>query len=403
MNNLFRLIGYEYKKIFLRKSFILVIVILLFVSTFCMVGNAIMGSTTENGKTISYLESIEREIELKHSVAGPLDDDMINDVIIKNVEARDKINEDGIYDDDIYYSSVAPYSSIRSFLARLLSPVEQVEFDNFNLLNSGEGIDFYSLRTEYIKNKAVLNEYSDAEIEAVLNRNEKLNTPFYYDYYQGYSTFLIMMSTSALFIVLAAVISIAPIFASEYSNKTDSLLLSSKHGKGNLIFAKLITAISFSLLLTVIGVIVAAITVFSVYSPIGGDVSLQLFNLNSVYSLTMIKAVIIHCIITVVVSVALSGVVALLSAKFSSYITVISMSLLLFGSMFLTIPNGNFRILNYALPAKMLDYNFIFNERLINIGGLYIEPYYFILALCVVITAIFSCFAFFSFKNHQAN
>ncbi len=60
-----------------------------------------------------------------------------------------------------------------------------------------------------------------------------------YDYDYGYWKLRNMHATYPFTIGLIILIALAPMFASEYSGKTDALLLTSKHGKRRLIYAKL--------------------------------------------------------------------------------------------------------------------------------------------------------------------
>lgn len=69
----------------------------------------------------------------------------------------------------------------------------------------------------------------------------------YYNYDLGYWKLRNMHKTFPLTIGLIVLIGLAPIFSSEYSLKTDALVLSTKHGKGKLIHAKIIAGLLFSL------------------------------------------------------------------------------------------------------------------------------------------------------------
>lgn len=395
MNSFFTLVGFEYKKILKRKSFVIAIFIMVLMSTFCMVGDIIM-----NG--YSY-EKTQRELE--HGAAGYIDSKMISNVISKNVAIRDKIDESGVYsgneEDDFYSSNVRPYHSIRSYLARVLSPIQYFDFENFNRLDSAEGINFYELRTKSLEDKLTLEGVNAKETEQTLQHNSKLETPFYMDYYSGYSEFLITMSTSSVFVILALCICIAPIFSDEFQMKTDAVILSAKYGKSKLITAKIFTSTTFSLLFTIAALALALITTFSVYSFTGADVSFQVWKLYAVYPLSMAKALLIYCCVILCVSLLISAVSLLLSANFSSFATITTLMMLLIGGMFFAIPFESLRTFNFLLPAKMLDYTFVFSDRLAFVFGMYLKPYLFIPILCFFMTVIFLPLSYKSFKNHQ--
>lgn len=212
-----------------------------------------------------------------------------------------------------------------------------------------------------------------------------------------------MMSTSALFIIFALSMCIAPIFADEYRNKTDSIILSSKYGKNKLISAQIFTVITFSLLFTITALAAALLTTCSVYGSTGGNASFQVWKIFSVYPLTMAKAVLIYCFVIICAVLLICSICAILSSYFNSFTTITTVTLLLVGSMFLTISSENMRILNFFLPTKMIDSNYIFSDRLVSILGIYIEPYIFIPILCFILVVILFPLASKQFKNHQVS
>lgn len=401
MNNFWTLVGFEYKKIINRKSFIIATLITIFMLTFCMIANIFMSSRYENGNFVTAHDYEKTERELQHNVAGYINSQMITDVISKNVEVRDKADENGVYEDSIYNSNIRSYNSLRSHLARILSPIQAFDFENFNRLNSAEGIDFYELRTKLLEDKLTLANLAPKEIEQILKLNANLNNPFYMDYHSGYSNFLTMMSILSVFILLALCICIAPVFADEFQKKTDAIILSSKYGKSKLITAKIFTSITFSLSFTVAALAIALITTFSIYGIAGGDVSFQVWELLSVYPLTMAKALLIYCLIIICVSLLISAVCLVLSANFSTLTTITTLMMLLIGGMFFSIPLESLRTLNYLLPAKMIDSTFIFSERLVSVFGMYLKPYLLIPILCFLIIVILLPLSYKCFKNHQ--
>lgn len=407
MTSFWNLVLFEYKKIIKRKSLIFAILLMIFMSTFALVGNALASSVMRGDVKISGLELLAENLKKEHSVAGYFDDKMISDVIKNNVESKKKKSSsefkfegDG-YIYDIYDEDTTAYNNHRSQLAYVLSPANAFNFKNFDSLSSSEGIDFYSLRTKYIEEDATLIGYSDKEIAALLAKNEKLETPFYYDYYQGYVMFMIMMGTSAIFIILAITICIAPIFAEEYQRKTDSIILSTKYGKNKLLSAKIFTAVSFSFLFATVALIIAIIANFSVYSTIGGNVSWQMWKLASVYPITMLEAFVIYCSIIICVAMFVSAITAFLSARTSSFATIIIVMLILFGAMLFDAVPNSLRIIRFMLPTKMLDPSYIFSNRLVEIFGFYIESYIFIPIYCAIMMVILIPLARRGFKNHK--
>lgn len=390
MNGLLTIVGYEYKKIISKKTFLVAVLLMLFVSTFCMVGHSINGGKNRDAERLRWNSSaVAENRELVEAVSGPVDETMVDGMIRKNFAARKLLNEDG-YPAAVYLADIGPYALLQNMMTYL------VGYDAFNKLESGEGIDVYSLREQVLKELMSEKKFSQDETQAMLEKNAQVETPFFYGYYEGYTNFLITMGGSAIFIVLGAVICTAPIFAGEYAWKTDAVLLSAKLGKKKLITAKLITALSFSIIFTVLGLLIAILVNFGLYGYEGGDTSWQIFNVFSVYPLTVLKVFAIYCGIVVLASCTICAVVALLSAYTNTFFTLVLTVLALFLSMILKL--GPF---NYLLPGKMLDAGSVFDNRLANFFGIHMEPYLLIPCLCVVVLIIAVPLAARGFRRHQ--
>lgn len=403
MSSLMTMIYYEYKKIITKKIFIAALLLMVFVSTFCMIGHLINDSRAdENSPMVYYSTSTTKEnAEIIKTVTGYLTDEKVNDLIVKNAKARSMMSDEGSYPVEVFRENVEPYSPLLASLVRILSPVSNIDSDNLNSLKNGAGVDFYRLRDKSLEDYMAYEKYDPKEISDIMGRNNRLSTPFYYDYFEGYRNFFTMMSASAVFIIIGAAICIAPVFSGEYGRKTDALILSSKNGKGKLITAKIITASSFSLLFTLMGFILAIATNFGVYSFTGGETSWQILKLYSVYPLNMLQAFLIYCGVSLLAALAVSGLVSLLSAYTSSFVTITISSAVIFFTMLFNIPG--IKELNYLLPSKMVNWSFVFSDRPVNLLGFFIEPYVFIPIVAIALTAVSFPLCRRGFRRHQVS
>lgn len=400
MSNFWSLVKFEYKKIIVKKSFIGAVIIMLFVAIVGMISPYFSTGTSRNGHSLSGAKNQKLNKEAQQSVAGYVDDEMIAAVIAKNVEARDNIDEDGDYEWDIYNSNIRPYNTLRDNLIRVLSPVNNSNFENFNSLDNASGIDFYSLRTKLLEDTLKAANCPQKEIDKSLELNATVQTPFYQDYAGGYSTFLIRIKTCTIFFIVCIAMCIAPVFSGEYVQKTDALILTTKYGKSKMIIAKIVAAISFSLIFLLAALLIAAICTLGLYSWTGANVSFQYYDFLSVADITMLQAVIIYCLAVLCVAVVISAITLLCSSRLSPFATIVTVILILFSGMFLNIPMENLRMLNYLFQAKVV-LGLVFDQRLADLFGVYMLPYHFIPIICFVGTIIFIPFAYRNFKNHQ--
>jgi len=93
----------------------------------------------------------------------------------------------------------------------------------------------------------------------------------YYDYKLGYEKLRVMHTTLPYTVGLIILIALSPIFASEYSGKTDALLLTSKHGKKRLIYAKLKAGFLFAIASWAIIELINTVLVFGIYGTAGAE------------------------------------------------------------------------------------------------------------------------------------
>lgn len=404
--NIFKmLVIFECKKIFMRKSTYFAFAIMLTVCTIAMLTRTFGNVYYDGEKAGSKLSVLYSDREAQHGVAGYFNNLKIREAIGNYAYVRDTTQFNNIrYTDALYKEKMQPYMVMQFALMNVISTDIRRNETEFGKLNGDSSFNFYSLRTKQIIERLTQDFASKEEINIINSENAALNIPFYYDYFEGYKVFIQNITPSALFIILAIAICIAPIFCGEYSTKMDQLILTSKHGKNRVILAKIFAGMVFALGSMFLSLLAAAIAVFSVYGIMGYNVSFQFFNLFSVYPLTMLGAVIILCVVILFVTMLMSTIILFLSAKFrSAFSVIISVTVVIFGSLFISLPiqNSILNDLNYILPAKMLDSDYVFSIRYVSLFGQFMKPYIFIPMVCVISTIILIPLTYSTFKKHQ--
>lgn len=399
------LMKYEYQKIFKRKSIYFAILLMLFVCTFCMVADLLFTTISfDNNQSESKLSVLlSRDREAQNEAAGYFDQKKITEVIEKNQIANDFLLEDSTYPNEIYNTHIRPFSPLRRALVQSLSLT--LDYKQFSQLTPEDKIDFYQLRKNRLTEKLTLSNAPLSETETTQQKNSLLKIPFYYDYAEGYYAFLRNMSTSAVFVLMAVAICVIPIFSNEYSTKTDQLILTTKHGKHQLIYAKIITGLSFSALFTIVSLIISMISIFILYGTTGSNVSFQIYRFFTVYPINMMQSIFIYCGMTILSSLFLTILCLLFSSRMkSSFSVMITITVTVFGSLFIHLPFSLPFVDNIIrlLPAKSVDSNYIFSDRLVSFFGIYLEPYLFYPIIIAIIMIILTPFIYRGFKNHQA-
>lgn len=247
------LVKFELKKLFNKKMNIIVIVVCLFLITllFSMAGKDFL-ATDKSGKFYKGKEAISVRKEQIKEISGTL----TNEKIIKEIEKLQELhndpnnlitNSDGEKD-----FSIEIYNKYLNNRLDLLTNINRV-YANYNTsyitelfnLNLKEQKDFYETRQQRIEEE--LNQsydgkkYTPQEKEYWLEKSNNTKIPFEYDFYYGYSN---LYNTYELLIfgVIAICICLASVFAGEYQNGTDKILLTTKYGKSKGVTAKIIAS-----------------------------------------------------------------------------------------------------------------------------------------------------------------
>jgi ABC-type transport system involved in multi-copper enzyme maturation permease subunit len=245
------------------------------------------------------------------------------------------------------------------------------------------------------------------EKEILKGYTNDIKTPFIYEYFIGYEKFAYSTNAIGLFLMLGITYCLAPLFAGEYTTKMDALILSSRFGKNKLITAKILTGFSFSLLITVLGLVVSIVEIFCIYGIEGGNMPIQVWGLVGILMVYPFKCFTGLLLISLCLSFAamlMSGIIMLLSAKLKSpYHTVILSSIIVLVPLIFQVP-GDLRILNFLvhlLPTNMMSYDRIFSTYLYSVGDISITPYHFIPVFCMIAVCVLSIFTYRGFKKHQ--
>ena len=232
----------------------------------------------------------------------------------------------------------------------------------FNL-NLKEQKDFYETRQQRIEEE--LNQsydgkkYTPQEKEYWLEKSNNTKTPFEYDFYDGYSN---LYNTYELLIfgVIAICICLASVFAGEYQNGTDKILLTTKYGKSKGVTAKIIASYIFATLVFTIYLIFAIGTIFLMFGTDGGNLPIQLSNILSPYALTFFQSLLYNIVISYTVLFGMVGLTLFLSSKLKNPMTVLVIDIaIIMLPVFLSIKSA-FGIINKIL--FLMPYNAIYSN-----------------------------------------
>ena len=365
------LVKFEFKKLFNKKMNIIVIIVCLFFITllFSMAGKDFL-ATDNSGKSYKGKEAISVRKEQMKEISGTL----TNEKIIKEIEKLQELHNDPNNlitnsDGEVDFKRKI-YNEYLNNRLNLLTNINRV-YANYNAsyinelfnINLNEQKDFYETRRQRIEEK--LNQsydgktYTSQEKEFWLEKSNNTKIPFEYDFYYGYSK---LYSTYEMLIigVIAICICLASVFAGEYQNGTDKILLTTKYGKSKGVTAKIIASYIFAILVFTIYLIFAIGPIFLMFGTDGGNLPIQLSNILSPYALTFFQSLLYNIVISYTVLLGMVGLTLFLSSKLKNPMNVLVIDIaIIILPVFLSIKSA-FGILNKIL--FLMPYNAIYSN-----------------------------------------
>ncbi len=245
--------------------------------------------------------------------------------------------------------------------------------------------------------------YSDAERAYWTEKQDAVGEPLAYGYAGGWSDVLACLGFFA-FAMVAVCVALTPVFAGEYQDRTDAVLLSSRYGRSKLVAAKIVAALVFATAYFALATLIIMGAALAFFGAEGGDLPVQVLSLGIPYDLTMAEATWTAVGIAYLMTLGFAALTLLLSSKLRSQLAIFVACAAL---IFLTgmVPSGGNAVLLHALylfPLNALVDQVLFNALVsyevgpfvVDLMGLLVGVYALVLVVCVPLAAR-------AFRRHQ--
>ncbi len=263
---------FELKKIF-SKSFNKAALILLAASLCVVSCFAIryVDYVDESGKKTVGIAAARALREKKNEWAGRLTEDVLRKVLEENARINDSAEylSDDVTENNKAYAKKQGFSDIRGMINEAFCDFRDYDYYRADSVTPEEIGSFYERRTanlaKWLYSEEQKSLYSERERLFLIERYEKLETPYYYEYADGWKTLLeyapTIIMTSVLFMSFFA----AGIFSDETRLKADSIFFSSRFGRNKAVRAKIsagflaITSIYWATIFLYSGIVLTAL------------------------------------------------------------------------------------------------------------------------------------------------
>ncbi len=407
MNIFFNIAGYEFKKVMCKKGTVITLTLVILISAFSAIGTVIGGRvyyTDENGNEISISRYADDMIDRRNGEAlsgRVIDADLIMEAV--NAYKNIPINGNRYTNSSEYQNNARKYSEIFNIVRRTYN----LSVEEFQNLTREQAEQFDEIRRENrqsVINNSQISENMRAYWQKCLDRSPETLT---YEYSGGYNRFIAIMYSTAVMAGAAAAILFSGIFSREYTTGADSLILSSKHGKGLVIGAKLFVAFAISAALIILLTVISYVETMIVWGSGGADASLLMLGEIYPYNITVGQSILLYSVCMLAACLLVAAITALLSALFKTpFSTIVIMAVFLIAPMFIVLPDGLpvwVFLLENLLPTNMMAFWGAMYEYQYEIFGLIVPPYVFLPVFAVVVSCLCSYLAYRVFKKHQIN
>lgn len=279
------MVKYEIKKVLSKASSKIAILFLLIVLGFTCKFAFDVTYVNEFGVTETGLSAVRKLRAAKKELAGVIDEEKLKLIIQENgrINELPESKSADIIQNEIAYSQKQGFHDIRD----LLNYAYAVGFREYNYfkadsLKADDAGKFYTNRilllTKWLDEEAK-DQYSDAEKNYLVHQYETLNTPFQYDYMEGWIQLLEYSPTIVMIATLILGYLIAGIFSSEFEWKSDSIFFASFYGRKQAVTAKIkagfaiVTVLYWSTILLYSGIVLLYFGIDGAACPIQAHMS----------------------------------------------------------------------------------------------------------------------------------
>ncbi len=289
---------FELKKIFSKP--VSKILLILLAVTLCVVSYFAIGYVDyvdENGNSTTGIAAASALREEKNQWAGYITEDVLRKVMEENAlinNSKEYLSND-VTEQNKAYSKKQGFSDIREMINRAFGEFQSYSYYRADSVTPEEISSFYDRRTanliEWLKSDEQKNRYSEQEQQFLIAQYEKLKTPYYYEYADGWEALLEYAPSIIMLIVLITGFLVSGIFSDEIQLKADSIFFSTKLGRNQAVAAKIkagfivITSIYWVMIILYTGI------VLSVLGSGGADCAIQsgFSNWKSFYNITYLQ------------------------------------------------------------------------------------------------------------------
>ena len=245
--------------------------------------------------------------------------------------------------------------------------------------------------------------FSAAEQKFWLDRLASVERPLVWGWTGGWQNILSCLGFFSL-VVAAVCVAVTPLFSGEYQDRTDAVVLATRHGRSRLVAAKIVAGFVFATAYFALcaAIIVAASLAF--FGTDGADLAMQVVAMRCPYDLTVGQAALVGLGTAYLVTLGFAALTMALSAKLRSQLAIFAIvAVLLFATAVVGgFGNGIVIHIRNLFPVNALNVgtlfwsymSYPFGTVVLDLRAMVAVVYLALAAACTALAAV-------GFRRHQ--
>lgn len=241
-----KMVRFEIKKIFskpLNKIALILIAVVVCIESHLAISSMLY--VDENGDTITGIFAAQPLREAKMQWCGYITEDILSRIVEENahISNSDEYLSDDVKENNKAFSKMQGFYDIRSIINRAFCSFRQYDYYRIDSISGDEVRSFYERRisylVEWLNSDEAINHFSDEEKLFLIGQYNKLETPLYYEYFDGWDVLLERAPAIIMLLVLVTGFLVSGIFSDEFQLKADSIFFSTRLGRTKAVSAKI--------------------------------------------------------------------------------------------------------------------------------------------------------------------
>lgn len=289
------MLRFEIKKVFSKtKNRITIIVLLMILIATSILTINRVEYIDESGNQSTGISAAKNLREAKNEWSGYLTDDVFQSVFEKNrsINNSNETSKESIEEENKKFAKKQGFSTIREVINNAFSDYRDYNDYAIDNISDDETKTIYERRISALKKYLNSGEetFTQKEKSFLIEQYESLQTPFYYEYTDGWSALLQNISTFILILALVIGFFVSGIFSDEFKTKADSVFFSTKYGRNKGVLSKIGAGLTIVSVFYAVFVFLYTFIVLSVLGTDGANCPIQLDLWRSVYNITFLQA-----------------------------------------------------------------------------------------------------------------